>query len=167
MRVLHVYRTYFPDPQGGLQEAIRQVVLATGALGVEARVFTLSPRPHPTSIERPEGRVVRSRSFVAPASCDLGGPDAFVEFARQARWADVVHYHFPWPFADLLHLTAGVRRRTVMTYHSDIVRQRLLGQLYRPLMRRMPRSMGAAGATLPRSAGPHSGHGAALDSRRR
>ena len=23
LRVLHVYRTYFPDPPGGLQEAIR------------------------------------------------------------------------------------------------------------------------------------------------
>jgi len=166
MRVLHVYRTYFPDPQGGLQEAIRQVVLATGALGVEARVFTLSPRPHPKSIERPEGRVVRSRSFAAHASCDLGGPDAFVEFARQARWADVVHYHFPWPFADLLHLTAGVRRRTVMTYHSDIVRQRLLGQLYRPLMRRMLRSMDAVVATSPAYARTSPWLGAMVDPER-
>lgn len=149
MRVLHVYRTYFPDPQGGLQEAIRQIVLATRAHGVEARIFALSPDPHPASIERPEGIVVRSRSLAAPASCDLGGPRAFAEFARQARWADVIHYHFPWPFADLLHLGTGVRRPAVMTYHSDIVRQRVLAGLYRPLMRRMLRSMDAVVATSP------------------
>lgn len=149
MRVLHVYRTYFPDPQGGLQEAIRQIVLATRAHGVEARVFALSPDPHPASIERDEGLVVRSRSIVAPASCDLGGPHAFAEFARQARWADVIHYHFPWPFADLLHLGGGARRPAVMTYHSDIVRQRVLSWLYRPLMRRMLRSMDAVVATSP------------------
>ncbi|HEY0879036.1 MAG TPA: glycosyltransferase [Zeimonas sp.] len=149
MRILHVYRTYFPDPQGGLQEAIRQIVLATHAHGVEARVFTLSPDPQPACVERSEGLVVRSRSLAAPASCDLGGPDAFVEFGRQARWADVVHYHFPWPFADLLHLSTGLRRPAVMTYHSDIVRQRMLARLYRPLAARMLRSMDAVVMTSP------------------
>ena len=43
MKVLHVYRTYFPDPPGGLQEAIRQIALASQSYGVESRIFTLSP----------------------------------------------------------------------------------------------------------------------------
>ena len=36
---------------------------------------------------------------------------------------------------DLLHLSLPQRRRkpTVVTYHSDIVRQKMLGQLYAPL----------------------------------
>lgn len=134
MKVLHVYRTYFPDPPGGLQEAIRQICLSTQRHGVENTVFTLSPSPVPRVLERPEARVIRHRSWAAPASCDLGDPSAFGVFRKLAREADVVHYLFPWPFADLLHHLANPGTPAVLTYVSDIVRQRWLGRLYSPLM---------------------------------
>ena len=149
MKVLHVYRTYFPDPPGGLQEAIRQICRGIRQFGVESRIFTLSPTPYPAEIEAPEGRVVRSKSWAAPASCDLGGLDSLMKFRALARWADVIHYHFPWPFADVLHALGGSPKPAVMTYHSDIVRQRYLGEVYGPLMRRTLRSMAALVATSP------------------
>ncbi|MBN3852536.1 glycosyltransferase [Paraburkholderia sp. Ac-20340] len=149
MKVLHVYRTYFPDPPGGLQEAIRQICLATRERGVEPRIFTLSPTPSPRSIESPEARVDRSKSWAAPASCDLGGLDALQQFRAGAAWADVLHFHFPWPFGDVLRMLGERSKPAVMTYHSDVVRQRLLGALYGPLMRRMLDSMSAVVATSP------------------
>ncbi|WP_339379984.1 glycosyltransferase [Aromatoleum evansii] len=66
-----------------------------------------------------------------------------------AKAADVIHYHFPWPFADVMHLSQGRATPSVLTYHSDVVRQRFLGALYRPLMMRMLRSMSAVVATSP------------------
>ena len=149
MKVLHVYRTYFPDPPGGLQEAIRQISLSTRACGVDVRIFTLSPTPVPRDLQYPEGIVTRSRSWAAPASCDLGGLDALRQYRAQADWADVLHFHFPWPFADVLHLLGGKTKPSVMTYHSDIVRQRALGYVYGPLMRATLRSMSAVVATSP------------------
>ncbi|MDD5249255.1 MAG: glycosyltransferase [Rhodocyclaceae bacterium] len=149
VRVLHVYRTYFPDPPGGLQEAIRQIAVASRDFDVEPKIFALSPSPTPIEIERPEGTVVRSRSWAAPASCDLGAGGAFRLFADLSDWADVIHYHFPWPFADLLHMAVRPKALSIMTYHSDIVRQRLLGRVYAPLMGRMLRSMHAVVATSP------------------
>ena len=128
---------------------MRQIALSTMAQGIEPRVFTLSPTPQPVVVERPEARVVRARSWAAPASCDLGGPASFRRFARLAKWADVVHYHFPWPFADLMHLAVRPKAPAIMTYHSDIVRQRWLGRVYAPLMRRMLGSMSAVVATSP------------------
>ncbi|MDD2660738.1 MAG: glycosyltransferase [Methylococcales bacterium] len=133
--VLHVYRTYFPDPTGGLQEAIRQIALATGAEGVANTIFTLSPQPDPAVLLQPEARVVRSRSWMAPASCDIGGITAFKTFARLASEADVLHYLFPWPFADVLHELTRPDKPMVLTYISDVVRQRWLGAAYAPLMR--------------------------------
>ncbi|WP_041642842.1 glycosyltransferase [Azoarcus olearius] len=149
MRVVHVYRTYFPDPPGGLQEAVRQICIAVGNAGAENRIFTLSPRPDPARLARPEGEVVRARSWAAPASCDLGGPSALAAFRDCVAWADVVHVHFPWPYADVLCALSGGRRPLVVTYHSDIVRQRLLGKLYRPLMMRTLRRAAAVVATSP------------------
>lgn len=149
MKVLHVYRTYFPDPPGGLQEAIRQIALASAAQGIESRIFTLSPDPAPGEIERLEGLVMRARSHMAPASCDIGGSNAFSTFSRAVDWADVVHYHFPWPFADVLRFARGGRKPSLMTYHSDIVGKGLLGCLYNPLMNRMLGSMDLVVATSP------------------
>lgn len=149
MKVLHVYRTYFPDPPGGLQEAIRQICLGTQEFGVEPSVMTLSPQPVPGDVRLPEARVWRERSWWAPASCDLGSISAFRLFARLAAEADVLHFHFPWPFADLLNMLGVARRPRVMTYHSDIVRQRALSVLYGPLMRRTLNSMDAVVATSP------------------
>jgi rhamnosyl/mannosyltransferase len=149
MKVLHIYRTYFPDPPGGLQEAIRQISLSTRECGVDPRIFTLSPNPVPREIQFPEGVVTRSRSWAAPASCDLGGFEALRHYRAQAEQADVLHFHFPWPFADVLHLLGRVKKPAVMTYHSDVVRQRALGYVYGPLMARTLRSMSAVVATSP------------------
>ena len=147
--VLHVYRTYFPDPPGGLQEAIRQIALATGAQGISNTIFTLSPQPDPPVLDRPEARIVRRRSWIAPASCDLGGIAAFSEFANLARQSDVLHYLFPWPFADILHATVRPNSPAVLTYISDVVRQRFLGTAYAPLMWRTLRQMRVIVANSP------------------
>jgi len=134
LKVLHVYRTYFPDPPGGLQEAIRQICLAVKPFGIDNIIFTLSPNPEPSELQREEARVVRCRSWAAPASCDLGGVSAFTCFRKLAREADVIHYLFPWPFGDVLHQAVRPHRPAVLTYISDIVRQRWLGAAYSPLM---------------------------------
>ena len=134
MRVLNIYRTYFPDPPGGLQEAIRQITLATTENGVENTIFTLSPDNNPISLERPEARVMRARSWCAPASCDLGDLGSFRMFSQLAKESDILHYFFPWPFADLLRIATRPTVPSVVTYISDVVRQRWLCKAYAPLM---------------------------------
>jgi rhamnosyl/mannosyltransferase len=62
---------------------------------------------------------------------------------------DVVHYHFPWPFMDLAHFLARVNKPSVVTYHSDIVRQKALLRLYQPLQHRFLQSVDAIVATSP------------------
>ncbi len=148
LKVLHVYRTYFPDSQGGLEEVIRQVCLNTRPLDVESRVFTLSENPTPATIDAPEGRVVRVRQNFEIASCGFtfGG---LAEFRQQVEWADLVHYHFPWPYADVMYSLYGRIRPSILTYHSDIVRQKVLAWMYGPLMRRFLKRMDRIVATSP------------------
>ena len=133
-RVLNIYRTYFPDPPGGLQEAIRQIALSTRQRGIDNTIYALSPRPSPERIQLPEALVVRKKSWAAPASCDLGGFSAFSAFTGLVRDAGLVHYFFPWPFADVLRSFVHPDTPEVMTYISDVVRQKWLGRLYAPLM---------------------------------
>lgn len=135
MRILHVYRTYFPDSQGGLEEVIRQICLNAKSEGIESRVFALSRAPSSKPISREEAELYQVQQTFELASCGVS-ISALRTFRQQAAWADVIHYHYPWPFADILHLSARIKKPTLVTYHSDIVRQRLLGRIYRPLMKR-------------------------------
>ena len=148
-KVLNIYKTYFPDPPGGLQEAIRQICLSTSKEFSENTIFTLSPQPEPNYIKMPEGKVFRERSWFAPASCDLGGLSAFSNFSKLAKQADVLHYFFPLPFADVLHNVMKPEKPAVLTYVSDVVRQRFLGAAYAPLMWRMLRQMKIIVANCP------------------
>ncbi len=149
MRVLSVYRTYFPDPPGGLQEAIRQICLSTTDLKVANTIYTLSPKPTPRQLNYHEARVIRARSWMSPASCDVGGVDAFSSFFQLAKSADVLHYFFPWPFADILNQVARSSKPAVLTYISDVVRQKMLGSLYAPLMWKTLREMNIIVANCP------------------
>jgi rhamnosyl/mannosyltransferase len=50
---------------------------------------------------------------------------------------DIVHLHFPYPIGELAYLAGGRARAMVMTYHSDIVRQKGLLRFYAPFLRRV------------------------------
>lgn len=135
-RVLHVYRTFFPDTQGGGEEAIRQIAHGVSEFGWKPHVFCLSPSPSPRRLRLDGLLVHREWSVAAPASCDLASVTGLVRFKQLVRHFDLIHFHFPWPLADVLSELLPKGLPYVVTYHSDIVRQQRALALYRPLMRR-------------------------------
>ena len=134
MRVLHVTQTYYPDTRGGIEEVVRQIALNTKELGVDTRVFVLSKKPTPTVIEVDGIKIYRAPLTVKVASCGMS-VSAVNQFKDLADWAQIINYHFPWPFMDLLHLVSTSSAKTVVTYHSDVVRQKKLLTLYKLLMK--------------------------------
>ncbi len=133
MHVVHVYKDY-PPVIGGIENHLK--LLAEGqaerGLTVTALVTALDRR----TTERREGgvRVIRAARMLELRSTPIA--PALVSRLRTLT-PDVVHLHFPYPFGETAQLFARKGRATVVTYHSDVVRQRLLGWLYRPLMRRL------------------------------
>jgi rhamnosyl/mannosyltransferase len=134
MKVLHVYRTYLPDTYGGMEQSIYQLCLATTRLGVENHIVYLSHEPRIKVFQRSEGRVYRLPMDLEIAS--TGMSSAMMRcFRKIAKRADLINYHFPWPFADAMHMLYASDRPAVITYHSDIIRQKTLEYFYRPLRR--------------------------------
>ena len=43
MKVLHFYKTYFPDTIGGTEKVINQISRGTASMGVTSEVLALSP----------------------------------------------------------------------------------------------------------------------------
>ena len=47
--------------------------------------------------------------------------------------ADIVHIHLPNPAAVLAYLASGYKGRVIFSYHSDVIRQKYLNALFRPI----------------------------------
>jgi glycosyltransferase involved in cell wall biosynthesis len=120
--------------------------------GVEAHVDTLLrallPEVQGTLIagESPQGavheavpyRVLRARSFGRLVANLPLSPDVLRLARRELHGGrcNLLHQHAPNPWGDLAALAAGSKVPVVMTWHSDIVKQRTLLRLYRPVQRR-------------------------------
>ncbi|NYH08982.1 glycosyltransferase family 4 protein [Pseudomonas moraviensis] len=135
MRVLHFFKTYLPDSVGGIEQVIFQLCESGAQHGIDGQVLTLSANPEPAVVRLGQHEVHRAKLDIQFASTGFSW-SVFKQFRELAAEADVINYHFPWPFMDLVHFASGVNKPTVVTYHSDIIRQKHLLKLYRPLMNR-------------------------------
>jgi rhamnosyl/mannosyltransferase len=133
MRVLHFFKTYLPDSMGGIEQVIYQICQSGIAHGIRSEVLTLSANPHPAEVMVADHKVHRAKLDIQLASTGFSF-SVFKRFRELAAQADVINYHFPWPFMDLVHFASAVKKPVVVTYHSDIVRQKSLLLLYSPLM---------------------------------
>ena len=147
MKILHLYKTYYPDEYGGVQQVIRQLAEGGRTYGCEAEVLTLTPG-RPGIIEVSGHRVHRVKRLFKAASTDFAFR-VLSEFKRMSAKADLIHYHFPYPVADVAHFWAVHRKPCLVTYHSDIVAQKKLFTIYRPLMNRFLGSVPVIVATSP------------------
>jgi glycosyltransferase involved in cell wall biosynthesis len=71
-----------------------------------------------------------------------------VSYIRGAA-ADIVHLHLPNPTAMLAYQLSGHRGRLVLTWHSDVVRQRMMMRSLAPLEYRLMRRAAALVTTSP------------------
>lgn len=148
MKVLHFFKTYYPDTFGGIEQVIYQLAEGGRRYGIESEVLSLSTRGPARGEVYGNHITHRSKQDLNLASTGLS-LSAFRDFAELARQADVVHYHFPWPFMDLVHFAARLNKPSVVSYHSDIVKQKALLCLYQPLMHKFLGSVGHIVAASP------------------
>ena len=149
MRVVHLFKDYFPPTTGGIEQHMQ--LLCTGlARSIGVAVLVPSHSFH-KSTETIDGvdvvRVPEFGRFAAVPFC----PTMPRELARLQP--DIVHLHFPNPMGDLSYLFSGklftpvrllrlvvagsVRSPSVpliISYHADVIRQRRLLPLYRPIL---------------------------------
>jgi len=131
MKVLHIFKQYFPEKQGGMEEMIRQISRYTSRYGIKNKILTLSPTANPHVIEFPEIDVIRYKTSLDICSTPISF-DFFRYFKKNIKASNILHFHFPWPFAELNFLYSMSRKPSLVTYQSDIVKYKCLNRLYRP-----------------------------------
>ena len=144
MKVLHVGK-YYPPYMGGIETHL-QALSRELAKSVDLRVIVSSGRPG-TSREVLDGvnieRVSTPLTMFSTPLCP-----AMVSAIRNSP-ADLIHIHLPNPMAVMAYLASGHRGKAIFTYHSDTVKQKVLGLLFQPLLDAALRRSSAVIATSP------------------
>ena len=133
MNVLHLYKDFFPV-LGGIENHIGLLAKRLRAEGVEAQVLVTNTDTH-TLHETIDGVPVTKTGRQINVSSAPISLRFFSEVWRQSRQVDLIHLHAPYPPGEMAQLLVGGGKPFVMTYHSDIVRQKILGTAYTPLLR--------------------------------
>jgi rhamnosyl/mannosyltransferase len=148
MRVLHFFKTSLPDTFGGIELVIDQIARGAAQHGVTTDVLSLSTNDPVRNMTFNGYRRHTARQDFQIASTGIS-TSVIPAFLKLAQQADLIHYHFPWPFMDLLHFAMRAHKPTLLTYHSDIIRQRHLLRFYRPLQARFLGAVDHIVATSP------------------
>jgi glycosyltransferase involved in cell wall biosynthesis len=145
MNILHIYKDYFPVA-GGIENHIKLLAEAQVARGHQVSVLVTS-RDRRTHIETINGvRVIFAARLATISSAPIS--PAIFALLRQEQ-PDIAHLHFPYPWGEIASYFVSRARGMVLTYHSDIIRQKYLRVVYAPLMRRVLTRVDAIIATSP------------------
>jgi rhamnosyl/mannosyltransferase len=135
IRPLHVAK-FVPPPYAGV-EAHVDTVLRTLLPEVEGTLVAGDSPANSTPPQPVPYRVLRARSFGKVASVTLSpGVLQHVRRELQSGRCNLLHLHAPNPWGDFAALLCPRDVPVVMTWHSDIVRQRVLLKGYRSIQRR-------------------------------
>lgn len=133
MKILHIYKDYHPV-MGGIENAIKWLAEAQAAAGHEVTVLVAALGKR-GSIETVNGvRVHKIPRLGTVASTPL---TPTLPFILRKYPVDIAHIHSPYPPGELLNMLFGRAKFTVITYQSDIVRQKTLLKFYAPLLKRV------------------------------
>lgn len=132
IKVLQINKLYYPVT-GGVERVVQQ--LAEGlANRADMKVLACQKKGRGT-VETINGvEIYKSGSlgvaFSMPVSLSF-----FASFNRLKKDRDIIHIHMPFPLADIAVRLFGFKGKIVLWWHSDIVKQKKLLQLYGPFLR--------------------------------
>ncbi len=126
MKILHLGK-YFPPYYGGMETVLYN--LSTELSKKHDVSVIVSNTENRNVNEFVDGvNVIRVKRLGKIASTDI-----CPSMVRYIKDCDIIHLHSPNPMAEVSLLAARPACRLVITYHSDIIKQRILRKLYNPV----------------------------------
>lgn len=130
---------YYPPKIGGIEFHVQDLAESLVAAGLEVRVLVCNTRNESIRETIRGVEIIRCARLFEKSSTpvSLAFKD---ELEKNSEWADLVHFHFPYPFGEFEWLRSKPYKNKsvpyLITYHTDIVRQKTALSLYRPYLKR-------------------------------
>lgn len=149
MNLLQLNKFYHPEI-GGIEQVVRALAEGMSRRGHTSRVLVSTPQGQGSRDSIADVPVMRTSSFGVAKSVPLS-PTYPVRLYQASRNVDVIHHHLPNPLSVASHLVnPRTDTKTVVTYHSDIVRQQTALKVYGPFLNRFLESVNHIFVTSPR-----------------
>lgn len=156
MKILHVYKDYYPV-LGGIENYTRQLAEYMAAQGHEVEALVTNPGKGTWRENMGGVKISKMSRLATVASTPLSLSLPLALYRRLLKNPpDIIHLQTPYPVGELAWLLGSFlprfgrkRPRTVLTYHSDVIRQRRLLTFYAPILRAVLRRVDRIVATSP------------------
>jgi len=131
IKVLHIGKFYYPY-RGGIETFLYNLCTY---LKDKIDVQVLVANTHFNTIVEYVDGVKVTRAACAGVFLSTPLCPSFLKYIYSSD-ADIIHIHSPNPMAEISFLTFASMKRLIVSYHSDIIRQRKAVFLYSPIQKR-------------------------------
>jgi rhamnosyl/mannosyltransferase len=133
MKVLHIYKDYYPVI-GGIENHMKTLAEYQARHGFEVTVLATSTDGRTTEDVINSVRVIKASRIATMSSTPLS-VSLFKWVCRLET--DITHLHFPYPVGEIASYFLGKSKHTIITYHSDVIKQKFILPFLSPLLRKV------------------------------
>jgi glycosyltransferase involved in cell wall biosynthesis len=128
LKILHIYKNAYPNSYGGVESVIHQLCLELSSRSIDSVVLTTGNKNYEYIINK-NYKVITCKSQMTILSMPISF-SFIINYIKLIKNKDLVHYHYPWPFMDLIEIFLNKNVKSVVTYHSDIIKQKKAKLIY-------------------------------------
>ncbi|MBP6218938.1 MAG: glycosyltransferase, partial [Oligoflexales bacterium] len=130
MKILHIGKFYYPS-KGGIETVLKNLAEEQVRKGQQVTVLCFGNKGE-EAVQDIEGvKVIRSGVFCTLFSQPLSFSLAF-RIRNLVKSHDLIHVHLPNPLAEFILTCLLITKPIIVSYHSDVVRQKLIYIFYKP-----------------------------------
>lgn len=130
MKVLQIGKFY--PVRGGVEKVMVDLTTGLSLRGIDCDMLCAAvDRPQTIRLNE-HGRVLAVRSL-GKVKATMMSPAMIVRMRKICQSYDIVHIHYPDPMAALALRLSGYRGKVILHWHSDILKQRQLLKIIKPL----------------------------------
>ncbi len=128
IRVLHVFKTYYPYTYGGVENVIKSICAHSSRQDIYSEILLCGPEDKVYSYEGVKVTALRSAFKISNNPISLRFIKNFIYISAHFN---VIHFHYPFIMNELLScFQQKIKTPYIITYHSDVIRKGIVQSLY-------------------------------------
>lgn len=132
MKILQLGKFY--PIKGGVEKVMYDLMIGLSAQGIECDMLCAISDKGKIKRLNPKAYLTCSHAWLKIAGTMIA-PSMITTLRRIKKEYDIVHVHHPDPMACLALYLSGYKGKVILHWHSDIIRQKTLMNVYRPLQK--------------------------------
>jgi rhamnosyl/mannosyltransferase len=131
VKILHVGKFY--PIKGGVEEVMYSIATGISERGITCDMLFASADKKTETITLNEHCHIFRCHTIKKVKSTMISPAMIVRLRKISKDYDIIHIHHPDPMACLALYLSGYQGKVILHWHSDILKQKILLKLYRPL----------------------------------